>query len=235
MDKFLAELPRKHKAEDEASQNVLPKQFPSKAKTRKYEDTYLVFGFTCSLQSQTEFASAEYWQKPAEFTIHRVATGLESTRKYLNKIKINQDLESAWIYKEVLKSACIWPFPPPDLSHAPPAPSDLIQKCYTLKVWKSLSGLSVICIFLWFPMIGWLVYINMARFHPDQIKDFSLLTPGWCYCHLIKINRSSLCIVRCWVRLVCEHLCELLALNFEIIYLLKSAWNVSLQKSGNPG
>ena len=46
MDTFLTGLPRKRKAEDEALPNVLPKQFPPKAKTRKYDDKYLVFGFT---------------------------------------------------------------------------------------------------------------------------------------------------------------------------------------------
>lgn len=47
MDKFLTQLPRKRKAEGEATQDVLSNQCPSKTKTRKYDDTYLVFGFTC--------------------------------------------------------------------------------------------------------------------------------------------------------------------------------------------
>ena len=48
MDTFLTVLQRKRKAEDEASPNVLPKLFPSEPKTRKYDDTNLVFGITCT-------------------------------------------------------------------------------------------------------------------------------------------------------------------------------------------
>lgn len=54
MDMFLTGLPRKRKTEDEASPNVLPKQFSSKAKTRKYDDTYLAFGFTCTTVGNEE-------------------------------------------------------------------------------------------------------------------------------------------------------------------------------------
>ncbi|QQP52493.1 Hypothetical protein FKW44_004664 [Caligus rogercresseyi] len=41
MDKFLTQLPLTGKAEDEASPDILPKQFPSKATTKTYDDTHL--------------------------------------------------------------------------------------------------------------------------------------------------------------------------------------------------
>lgn len=52
MDKFLTGLPRKRTAEDEPSPDVLPKQ--GKAKTRKYEETYVAFGFTCTMVGNEE-------------------------------------------------------------------------------------------------------------------------------------------------------------------------------------
>ncbi|QQP40116.1 Uncharacterized protein FKW44_014055 [Caligus rogercresseyi] len=48
------QLPLKRKAEDEALPDVLPKQYPSKAKTRKYDDKYLAFGFTCTTVGNEE-------------------------------------------------------------------------------------------------------------------------------------------------------------------------------------
>ena len=51
MDTFLTGSSLKRKAEDEASPNVLPKQ---KAKIRKYDETYLVFGFTCTTVGNEE-------------------------------------------------------------------------------------------------------------------------------------------------------------------------------------
>ena len=52
MDKFLTGLPPKRKAEDELSTDVLPKQ--GKEKTRKYDETYLAFGFTCTTVGNEE-------------------------------------------------------------------------------------------------------------------------------------------------------------------------------------
>ena len=44
MDKVLKGLPCKRKAEDEALPHVLPKQFPSMAKKRRYDDTCTTVG-----------------------------------------------------------------------------------------------------------------------------------------------------------------------------------------------
>lgn len=53
MDRFLTGLP-KRKAEDEPLQNMLPNQLSSKTKSRKYDEAYLSFGFTCTTVGNEE-------------------------------------------------------------------------------------------------------------------------------------------------------------------------------------
>lgn len=64
------------------------------------------------------------------------------------------------------------------------------------------------------------VCINLGKFYPDGIKIFFPPTPRWClalnfHCHP---NRSSLCIVLGWVRLVYVSIYgNCWPVNFEII------------------
>lgn len=60
---------------EEASPDVLPKQFSSKAKTIKYDDTYLAFGFTCTMvgveeRPQDVTVLASYSFKPYKLRRH---------------------------------------------------------------------------------------------------------------------------------------------------------------------
>lgn len=74
MDKFLTELPRDRKAEDEASPKI-----PSKPKTRKSDYTNIVFGFICTV-SKCLLATA--WSQTSKDHIWRQTIQNTSTKLF---------------------------------------------------------------------------------------------------------------------------------------------------------